>query len=553
MNALSDRLDSAIAVFAPGWALARARARRAFSYEAAVASRLRGSARAPLSGPENYTRANQRLQLIKEVRDLEENFGLWQGIIDKLATYTFGRVRYQQRTSDPKVNQQYEDYLNRWFDSCDIRGQLNFQLIIEQAFKAQIRDGDFGLLLRRTGTGDLALQGIESDRIGGGNGATSTADPFTYQGVKTDPDTGAPLAFEVFDRTLSGQYVNPRMFPAVNLRLLLDPRRADQCRGVTPFAPIINEARDLKEVLVACLAGTKLENYHAAIGYTETGRPLGNPSDFVAGTETTAAGDTITEQEIKPGMIQWAPSNAKYDFVKSDRPSGTFQSYIDLLVRLQAIALNLPYSFIYQMLGTGPAVRADLQMAARVIAAHQSRTEVLGMDPIVQLVLVDAFARGALPFHPEFQRRKWLYSASVSIDGGRESAANISERNAGVRSTASIFAEAGEDAGEQEIIIENEVRRKIETATKIAAETGVSVDFVLTMLGTNTPNGFLFKTPEQAPAGGDPGAPPDGSGNGAEPPDDAEEPSDLAKAQATRQALRRFHAHTAKALAAVRR
>ena len=78
---------------------------------------------------------------------------------------------------------------------------------------------------------------------------------------------------------------------------LSDCRRYDQYRGITPFAPVINEARDLKEVLAACLIGTKFENYHAAIGYTPTGQPLSDPTALITSTETDANGVALKEHQ----------------------------------------------------------------------------------------------------------------------------------------------------------------------------------------------------------------------------------------------------------------
>lgn len=493
LMAQPTQLDRAIAILSPKWALARLRARQAWSYEAARSSRLRAAVTAPISGPESYGMFNERINLMRQVRDLSENFGLWQAIGDKLALYAFGRLRYQQRTEDPNVNREVEDYLRRWFERCEISGRFDLQQLVTIAFKSALYDGDHALMWRRDGR-VLKLQGIESDRIGGNVGGVAAENYF--QGITVDLETGKPMAYEVFRRTKANVYIDAKQVPAHQMMLLFDPRRVDQYRGITTFAPIINEARDLKEVLLACLVGTKFENYHAAVGYTPTGRPLDNPDDLIESTELNAAGAPITEQELKPGMIQWAPSTAEYQFVKSDRPSGTFQTYVELLVRLQAVALNLPYSFIFQMLGTGPAVRADLQQASRVIRWHRLRVEKMLLNPIVDVALMEGIANGEITYHPQLNRRKWQYAPDVSIDAGRDSSAKIAERNAGLRSSDSIFDEDGEDSHEQEQIIAEEVVRKIARAKEIAEKSGVSIDFVLTMLGTNTPNGFLFKTPE---------------------------------------------------------
>jgi capsid protein len=486
------RLDRAIAAVFPGWGAARLRARREFSYEAARSTRLRHSA-TRLQGPEDYTAFPDRLQLIREMRDLRQNFGLAQGIIDKLALYAFGRLRYQARTGDERTDQLYEDYLLGCFERADLSGRHDFQQLAAIGFKSHLSDGDFAHKWRRD-AGQLRLQGIESDRIGGN--CIVSADENVFQGITVDLETGQPITYDVYRRTKANAYVDRVAVPAQDILLLFDPGRIDQYRGITPFAPIIGEARDLKEVLEACLIGTKFENMHGAVGYTPTGAPLSNPDELIASTETNANGQTLQEQQLKPGMIQWAMSGSELAFIKSDRPSGTFQTYVDLLVRLECIALNLPYSFVYSMLGTGPAVRADLQQAHRTIEYHQSNWSKRIGYPSVRTWLMDGIAQGRIPYTRNWHKGKFFFAPAVSIDAGRDSAARVAERNAGLRSEDSIFSEDAEDAAEQKAIIAQEALETLKTAQKIAGETGIDLPIVLTLLGARTPNGYLFATPQ---------------------------------------------------------
>ncbi len=488
--AAPTKLDGAIARVFPGWAVKRARSRREFAYEAARSTRLRTSARV-LAGPEGYNAATDRLGVMKQVRDLEENFGLFQAIIDKLGLYTFGRLRYQARTGNPQIDQQYEDYIARWSDSCEISGRHDLQQLACIAFKSMLRDGDFGGKWRRD-LGMLKLQGIESDRIGG-NLALVTED--CCQGITIDLDTGKPLTYDVYRRTRANSYVDCVQVAAADMLFLFDPRRIDSYRGISPFAPIVNEARDLKEVLEACLIGTKFENMHGAVGYTPSGAPLTNPEDLITSTETDANGATLKEQQLKYGMIQWAPTGAELNFIKSDRPSGTFQTYVDMLIRLQGIALNLPYSFVYSMVGTGPGVRADLQQADRVVQWHRANVTKRFLNPAKNTALIDGIASGDIPYTEKWFNGIWQCAPAVSIDAGRDSTAKVAERNAGLRTEDAIFMEDGEDAKEQAAIRLEEANQKLIDARELADKHGIDINIALTMLGTQTPNGFLFTTP----------------------------------------------------------
>ena len=488
------RLDMAIAAIAPKWGAQRIVARREFAYEAAKNTRLRNS-NARLQGPEDYTAFPDRLQLIRQVRDLEQNFGLFQSIIDKLALYAFGRIRYQSHTGDKKQNDIYEAFLADRFAGIDISGRHNLRSLVCLAFKSQLRDGDFCFKWQRSG-GDLKLVGIEGDRLGGIVMASPQEDYF--QGIWIDTNTGAPITYDIWRRTKANAFVDKQPIPASDIIHYYDPRRYDQYRGITPFAPVINEARDLKELMEAVRIGTKFENYHAAIGYTPSGQPLDDPASFVNGTEEVSGQNgPIKEIEIRPGLVQWAPSNSKIDFLKSDRPSGQFQAYLESLIRLTGIALNLPYGFLYNLSNlSGPSSRMDGQQAHRVIQWHQQNMVDRVLDRVKNTILLDGIANGEVPYAPNWYVGKWQFPTALTIDAGRDSNAGINEWKCGLLSKQSWFAELGEDAEDQEQIILEETTRTLDRAKQLAETKDIPLELALTMMEVRVPNGFV---PHNAP------------------------------------------------------
>ncbi len=482
------KTDLAIARWFPAWGAKRMASRREFAYEAAINTRLRSSA-TRLQGPEDYSAFPERLQLIRQVRDLECNFGLWQSIIDKLSTYAFGRIRYRAHTGDKTSDDTYGEYLNQEFLTLDISGRHTLTQMVQIAFKSELRDGDYGLQWRKR-QGVLKLAGIEGDRLGGMM-MMSGAENY-FQGITVDLDTGIPQSYEVWRRTKANAYIDPVTIAAKDFILLFDPRRYDQYRGVTPFAPIINEARDWKEAMEACRIGTKFENMHAAIGYTESGLPINDPATFIQGTEVNNQGSPLQEQELKAGLIQWAPSNSKVDFVKSDRPSGTFQTYMESLIRLQGMALNLPFGFLYNLSGLGgPSARMDSQQAHRVIQGHQENMVSRVLNRIKDTKLMEGFASGAIKYTPNWKKGNWDFPPAISIDVGRDSKAALGEVAAGMLSKDAWFAETGESAEEQAEIIAQEADRTIKTAQKLAEDNGIALEMALNLVEIRTPNGWV--------------------------------------------------------------
>lgn len=492
------KFDLAIGKVFPKWATARLRACREFSYEASYDTRNRSIAR-KLQGPEDYTAFPERLQLIRQVRDLEENFGLFQSIIDKLTLYGFGRIKYRPQTGDKNANDAYANYFASRADNLDLSHRFTFEQLIQIAFKSELRDGDFAYKWQHDPTdGLLKVCGIEGDRIGGIY-MVSAAENY-FQGITIDLCTGQPQTFRVYNRTKANAYLNHVEVPAADMLHIFDPRRYNQYRGITPFAPIINEARDLKEVMEACRIGTKFENMHAAIGYTPFGQPINDPASLIQGVETSLAnGAPLPEQEIKPGMIQWAPSTSKLEFINSQRPSGNFQVYLTSLIRMLGLALNLPYGFLYDLASlNGPAARMDAQMAQRVIAWHQVNMKRQAMDKIKNVILMEGIANGSIPFVPLWNKGTWAFAPAISIDAGRDSSSAIKEVAAGMLSKASWFAESGEDSDAEAEIIADECLDTIKRAQAISALTGVPIELPLTYLDIRTPNGFVAPVPISA-------------------------------------------------------
>jgi len=242
----------------------------------------------------------------------------------------------------------------------------------------------------------------------------------------------------------------------------------------------------------ACRIGTKFENYHAAIGYTASGQPLNSPADYVNGTDLINGTTAIKEQEIKPGLLQWAPTGSKVDFIKSDRPSGQFQTYTENLIRLMGTALNLPMGFLYNLSGlSGPAARMDSQQAQRVIEWHQQNMKERVLERAKNTYLMEGIANGDIPYAPNWFRGGWQFPPWLTIDVGRDSAAGINEWRSGLKSKADWYNESGQDSEEQEIVIADESSRTIKKAKELAKEHDIDFVVAYNILETRTPNGLF--------------------------------------------------------------
>jgi capsid protein len=471
---------------APAMARERYRARVAFAYDAARISRLRDTPQHN-PNPENTTDAYGRIRIMEQTRDLCENSVLFQSILTKLGNYALGEIRYQAKTADREWNKRAEAVVADWFKNADHSGRFSFEELCRIALYSYIRDGDFFWQLRED-AGGLRLQGIESDRVGGNLPKISDTEA---SGVVFDKDSGRVTGYRIFRRGVNGTvYTDEILVPAENIVPFYDHLRYDQYRGVSKFAPVVTTGRDLKELMEATRIGVKFENYHGAISYTERGQANDPGSFFQDGPATDINGNAMKEFKMEPGMVKHLPNTARVDFLKSDRPSGQWQSYVQLLIKEIALSLDLPEGFVWNLAGlSGPGARMDAAQAYRKIRYIQHSIMAPRMDRVIQLVLLGAIGRGEIEYREDWKARAWQFPAMPTIDIGRDSAAGINEVRAGLLSKADWYAESGKDVDEEESTIAREATSLIERAKEISQATGFPVERVLDMLDMRIING----------------------------------------------------------------
>ena len=449
-------LDRAIAAVAPSWGLKRLESRvqaALFSYNAAQTNRL--YAPKQYGNPsESGATVRDRIVMMWEARDLVENFPEAREISRKFGNYLTPH-EYSPTTGDRDYNGIVSEYFHNWCRYCDFTGRHTFKKLVQLAAENRPVDGDCGFAIRRV-DGELKIQLISGTRIG--NPLSIGAEPENYfQGVVTD-EYGRPVAYRVFRVTREGQYTDPEDIAAANFVHYFDPFRADQYRGVTDFHAAIRTARMLYEILEAEKAGVRFASQQAALVFSDRGtansRNLFTPNP----SATLPNGQQQKNEQSEIGNIRYFGTADKVEVMPA-RPSAAFAGFVQHLMHEIAIGVGIPEGVLF---GTqnykGPSVRADFAAADRVFTRHQGILQDKVLDPIKNMVILDAIARDEIPAPPRKEgetvvqalkratRGEWRFPAKLTIDIGRESAANLNENRQGAKSLQEIAAEEGTDA-----------------------------------------------------------------------------------------------------------
>jgi hypothetical protein len=214
----------------------------------------------------------------------------------------------------------------------------------------------------------------------------------------------------------------------------------------------------LYEILEAEKAGVRFASQQAALVFSDRGtansRNLFTPNP----ASTLANGQQQKNEQSEIGNIRYFGTADKVEVMPA-RPSAAFAGFVQHLMHEIAIGVGIPEGVLF---GTqnykGPSVRADFAAADRVFTRHQGILQDKVLDPIKNMVILDAISRDEIPAPPRKSgetvvqalkratRGEWRFPAKLTIDIGRESAANLNENRQGAKSLQEIAAEEGTDA-----------------------------------------------------------------------------------------------------------
>jgi capsid protein len=456
---IADRpwYERALEAVAPSYALKRLEARvqrELFSYNASVTNRIYAP-RTYGQPSESAQTTRSRVVMMWEARELVENVPQARAISRKFGQF-LTPTEYSAATGDKTYNAQVNEFFHQWCKQCDISGRHSFRKLIQLACEERPVDGDCGFAIRRFDEG-LKIQMIPATRIGNPNEIGAEDDNY-FQGVIVD-DFGRPIAYRIYRVTREGVYFGAEDVPASSFCHYFDPFRSDQMRGVTDFHCTERTIRMLNEILEAEKAGVRFASQQAALVFSDRGSA--NPRNlFTPGppNQVLPNGQEQQNEFSQIATIRYFGTADKVEVMPS-RPSNAFAGFIAHLMHEISIGTGIPQGVLF---GTedysGPSVRAEFAAADRVFTRHQGVLQDKVLDPIKNAVLLDAIARQELP-PPSLQsgetmvqalrratRGEWRFPPKLTIDVGRESAANMAENRQGAKSLQEIAAQEGTDA-----------------------------------------------------------------------------------------------------------
>lgn len=385
---------------------------------------------------ESQRKQRDAVKAIWEARDMEDKFCLVRGILDRMEQYVCGEITYQSRTGDSDVDTAYQDYFHDWCGRADITNRFRFREMVAQGFRGMVRDGEFGWIMRVHG-GELRLQAIEADRIGGPDNVK--ADDRNIRGIKIN-DMGQVTGYEIYRRSQMSQYKKDVEVGPDNFIHLLKALRPDQYHGVSWLGPALPHARDIHELYRFEKMAMKFAAAFA--GFIKRTNPLGSKSGVGWGSQKNGVGGK-NSFPVEAGMVKMLMEGEDIIFPTSTgRPSSNLMQFVEILIREIALGLNLPYGFVYNMaqLG-GVTARIELMQVVRTIRRFQMMLEDIVLNRVRDEVLNLGIAMGHIPAHPNWNKGKWSFGARLTGDAGNYVQETILLLNNGLISPSDVIEE----------------------------------------------------------------------------------------------------------------
>lgn len=333
----------------------------------------------------------------------------------RIDTRTLGMTSAEAEAWQDKAELEFKLFADK-AQTCDSTGLNNFYALSRLVEKSCTESGDCFVIRDWAEPSvlspySLRLRVIEADRCatpyeyGGTSYATEGFNPKTknkiYDGVEVD-SKGKVVAYwfrstypyetraQACDWSrieVMGEYGIP------NVLHIMESSRPEQYRGVTVFAPIMEETRELNKYMKAELGAAVLESYFTVI--------VKSNSDVRANPFNPQYQNDEDERptEFKIGQNTWAHLKPGEDvvFANPTRPSSGLPEFEKVVNKHTAAALGLPSEVVLKEHNKSySASRASRLDAESTFTLKQSKLIDTFINPVYEMLITEAVARGRI-------------------------------------------------------------------------------------------------------------------------------------------------------------
>lgn len=403
-------------------------------YESAVNSTAREAVTGTPGDAEQELSESDRRAIIHKARQAAVNEGLIREIVETFDIYSVGDgITPQSASADDTSNEAYDDYFSRWARRpVDATGRFNLTKCLSLTLRALLIDGEIFVIKtfdEKTHRPELFF--IEAHRCAD---TSKEAELGWHQGILFKNGRPAKYRFKLDNDTV-------KEFDAQHVIHVFDAKRATDIHGVSPFQHALRDVQDAKELLALVKQKGKLQesiaislNSDRAVAQGGTAGLLGyaGPRSNPEALQRITGARTFILQEGEQAA-SFAGNSPSPEF---------FEAYNRL--HKAGIAGLLPYEFVIDPSAVGGAgVRLVVGKAARCFDRMQSVLIDTFLVPVRNFVIGQAITAGKLPPTEDWTECEWATPKSVTVDSGRDHAADLADVQNGLVTATDFCAVRG--------------------------------------------------------------------------------------------------------------
>jgi lambda family phage portal protein len=401
-----------------------------------------------------------RNELTRKMRWLSVNAGLVRQMIADNVTYAIGSgARPQANSGDTVWDLLAERYFLDWANRpCEVTGRFNFWECQQITCRKVDVDGEMFVLKTYAPDRSALIQLIESHRVGTSQSAGGVPEG-CFDGVMFNR-VGAVTGYQVL---LSNG--DNRLVPANSMLHVYHPETVSGARAYSPMQHSINNLIDILEIISLEKVAMKVAGDVVRTVTRENPQFDGSAADFEAfGMRPQDYPQGVYDNPDQVGSfiggktVTLAPGE-DLKMVESTRPSPNVIGAIEYLERDSTAGIQ-PYGFYNPEKIGGAGARLTTAKFDRTISNRQDMMSTRMFTPIWGYVIGTAIANGELPPNDNFHKVNWVMPRRVTVDAGREAAANQRDIEMGLKTLSDHYAELGMDPRE-------EIRRRASDARMI--------------------------------------------------------------------------------------
>lgn len=351
-------------------------------------------------------------------------------------------------------------------NAVDALGLNNFYELEQIVVKSWLMSGDvFAVIKREEATPlhpyTLRLQLIEADRVstpaslntiayGNTTGKAEHSDNLIYDGVEVNAG-GRVVAYYISDKYPDEMPYNGKdgwtRVKAIgdetglpNILHIMEAERADQYRGVSILAPVIEMVLQMRRYTEAELTAAIIQSYLTAWITKNTVLSGGNP--LAGGDIEGVDADSVpkeeahgyTEQQMGPGNVLVLEDGEDVKFGEPNIPTAGFESFIKTLSKLCGAAMEMPYDVLIKEFNSSySSAKGALEEAWETIKMRRAHLVSDFCKPVYEMWLAEAVASGRINapgfFTDPLIRKAWCGArwdgpAQIHLDPTKEAEAN---------------------------------------------------------------------------------------------------------------------------------